>query len=142
MEGLVLRVYEALFIFPGSLKDEALQKVLEQARGEITKLKGNLRDTLSIGKRTFARPLKKTASGQYVRIDFSIEPENIAALLARFKLNEDIFRVQIVRPHARKVSNGKPETRQSRTSPELAHNADPPKEANNNGIAQSSFSDG
>lgn len=96
-----MKTYEALFIFSNSLKDEALEKVVEHIRGEIVKLNGSVQGVHPMGKRTFARPLKKSESGQYVRIDFSMDPGKIADLQARFKLNENIFRVQIVRGEQR-----------------------------------------
>ena len=89
--------YEGLFIFSDSLHDEELQKILERVRGEIVKLDGNVQGTQMLGRRSFSRPMKKKESGQYVRIDFTLEkPENMQALLARLKLNEDVFRAQIV----------------------------------------------
>lgn len=91
-----MKDYEAMFIFSPSLNEEALEKILERIRGEITKQKGAVKDSRIIGKRVFARPLKKKESGQYVKMDLSMEPQSINPLLARFKLNDDIFRVQIL----------------------------------------------
>lgn len=92
-----MKTYEALFIFSGSLKEEALEKTLERVREDISKLKGSIQDTQLMGKRTFARPLKNQESGQYVKMNFSMEPESISTLTPQFKLNEDIFRIQITR---------------------------------------------
>lgn len=92
-----MKTYEALFIFSSTLKDEDLQKVLEQIRGEIKKLGGSVQNTQGIGKRTFAKLLKKRESGQYVKINFNMGPENIAPFEARLKLNEDVFRSQIIK---------------------------------------------
>lgn len=98
----MLKTYEGLFIFSSSLKEEALQEVLKRVREEITKLKGDVKEPELLGKRMFARPMKKRESGQYVRINFGMDPERIAGLRARFKLIEDIFRVQIMRVDERK----------------------------------------
>ena len=49
-----------------------------------------------LGRRQFSRPMKKEDSGQYARVDFDLDPGSVKALLARFKLNESIFRLQIV----------------------------------------------
>jgi len=108
-----LKAYEGLFILSSSLKDEAVKEVVEHIHGEIAKLNGNVQGVHSIGKRTFARPMKKCESGQYVRIDFSMDPGKIAALQARFKLNENIFRVQIVRGHDDLASKKTPEDPES-----------------------------
>jgi len=91
-----LKTYEAMIIFPSTLKEEVLQKSIEQIQGEITKLKGTIKETRILGKRQFARQLKKKDSGEYVRIDFQLAPESVSPLLTRFKLNETMFRIQLV----------------------------------------------
>jgi len=91
-----LKTYDALFIFSSSLKDEDLDKVLERITNEITKLKGKVTDKNIIGKRDFAQLLKKNSSGKYVALRIEIEPGSVNALKARFKLIEDIFRLQMV----------------------------------------------
>ena len=78
------------------MKEDVLQKALEQLQGEITKLKGTIKEARVLGRRQFARQMKKQDSGQYVRVDFQMAPDSISALLARFKLNESVFRLQIV----------------------------------------------
>lgn len=91
-----MKTYEVIFIFSNSIKEDALQKVIEQIQGEITKQKGIVKESRVLGRRQFARPMKKEDSGQYARIDFQMEPGNVSALLAKLKLNESIFRLQMV----------------------------------------------
>jgi ribosomal protein S6 len=92
-----LRTYDATLIFPNSVREAALDKALEKVREEITKLNGRVVDTRPMGERLFARPLHKHDSGQYAKIRFELDPAQIEHLNARYKLNEEIFRVQIVR---------------------------------------------
>jgi small subunit ribosomal protein S6 len=94
--------YEGLFIFSDSFHDEELEKIQERIRGEIVKLGGVVQGTQSMGRRPFSRPLHKKESGHYVRMDFTMDPEHMHALLGRLKLNEDIFRTQIVNAWARR----------------------------------------
>jgi ribosomal protein S6 len=91
-----LKAYRGLFIFSGSLDDDALGSVLERVKEEIKRLNGQVTDTEMLGKRAFARQLGKKTAGIYVVIHFRIEPEQAAALPARLKLNEDVFRSQIL----------------------------------------------
>ncbi len=90
------RKYEALFIFAGNVKDESLDKVVEQSTTEIQKLGGVIEKTDALGRRTFARTMQKHDHGVYVKIRFTIEPEKIAKIHSRFVYNEDCFRMQIV----------------------------------------------
>lgn len=85
-----------MIIFSSSMKEDALQKAMEQIQGEITKLKGTIKEARILGKRQFARQMKKQDSGQYARIDFQMAPDTVAALLARFKMSESIFRLQLI----------------------------------------------
>jgi ribosomal protein S6 len=105
---MTLKKYEVLLIYPASLKEDVMEKNVERARGEITRLNGTVADTQAMGTRTFARPLHKKDAGNYVRITFSMEPENINPLQARLKLIEDIFRVQVLCADVRKKKDAEP----------------------------------
>jgi ribosomal protein S6 len=88
--------YDGLYIFAGSAKDEVLDKQIDKARGEITRLSGNVLSTDVLGKKSFARPMHKRDSGVYVKIRFELDPAQVSALVDRYHLVEDVFRVQIL----------------------------------------------
>lgn len=88
--------YEGLFIFAGNAKDEALDKIIERTTAEIEKHGGVIESTEVHGRRTFARPMDKRDNGVYVKIRFAMDPAQLVPLRARFKLGDDVFRVQIV----------------------------------------------
>ncbi len=90
--------YEAMMIFPESLKD--IEEALGKVRAEIKKHGGDVESTTRLGKRMFARKMDKQDAGQYVILTFKMAPEQIKPLTVRFKMNEDIFRLQIVRAPA------------------------------------------
>lgn len=100
-----MKTYDGLFIFPSSLKDENVESVLKNIEGEVTKLQGKVRGTQRLGVRTFSRPLKKMEAGHYVRLALDLEAKDVAALLGRLKLNENIFRLQITRAIEKKPTN-------------------------------------
>ena len=97
----MLKTYEGLFIFPGSLKDDELEAALAKVRKHIEALGGRWVGVRPIGVRTFARRMKKRSSGHYARATFEIEPDKVARLHSRFKLDETVFRVQITLPDRR-----------------------------------------
>lgn len=108
----MLKKYRGTFIFAGSAKDEALNSMLETVKGEIGKLGGSVENTDIKGRRTFARPMSKRDSGVYVFMVFNLDTENVNKLLARFKLNDDIFRVQvIVAPPEKAEASEEPEAK-------------------------------
>ena len=53
-----MKKYDALYIFVGITKDDALNANLEKALAEITRLGGTVLATESLGKRAFSRPMK------------------------------------------------------------------------------------
>ena len=88
--------YDALYIFVGVQRDEALQANLEKALAEVTRLGGNVIGQAPLGKRQFARPMKKRDNGVYVKVRFELDPSKVEELTNRYHLVEEVFRVQIL----------------------------------------------
>lgn len=89
--------YEAMVILPESLKDAAQEEVVGTIKEEIKKLGGDVESVTRLGKRTFARRMDKQDAGYYLIVTFKLEGTELKNMLARFKLNEEIFRIQVVR---------------------------------------------
>ncbi len=92
-----MNTYEGLFIFDDKLKDEELTQAQERALAEIERQGGSVLGAKRLGRRSFARPMAKRDAGIYVRAIFNLDAEKVTPLLARYKLSEDLFRVQITR---------------------------------------------
>ena len=97
----MLSKYEALFIFSGSVKEEALDNVVAASTAEIEKLGGTIQQVDKLGRKSFARPLEKTEHGTYVKVRFAIEGDQVGKIRQRFKHNDDCLRLQIVGRNAR-----------------------------------------
>ena len=91
-----MKKYDGLYIFASVAKDDVLDKQIEKARGEITRLAGNILNTEVLGKRSFARPMQKRDSGIYVKVRFELDPLQVSTLIGRYHLSEELFRVQIL----------------------------------------------
>ena len=89
--------YEGMFILLGSSEGEEVEAALGRVRAEIEKLGGEVDSTTRLGKRAFARPLKKREAGQYAVLSFRLDGGKLDALRARYKLSEDVLRVQFIR---------------------------------------------
>ncbi len=92
----MLKKYDGLFIFAGSVKDEALEKALQRVNAEIERLGGSVDATDNLGRRAFARPMQKRENGVYVKVQFQLDPSKVGTLRVRFRLNEDVFRMQVL----------------------------------------------
>lgn len=92
-----MNTYEGLFIFAETLKDDEFKAVQDRALAEVERQGGKVLGARKLGRRTFARPMSKKDAGIYLRAVFELAPENVTPLLARYKLSEDVFRIQITR---------------------------------------------
>ena len=99
-----MKKYDALYIFVGIAKDDALESCLEKALAEVEKRGGNVLEKVSLGRRTFSRPMKKRDSGVYVKVRFEIDPAQLEDLVKRYRLVEEVFRVQILAVDDRRES--------------------------------------
>lgn len=95
-------MYEGMFIFSDSLKDNVLEEAVSKAKSELEQLGGAVRNTTKLGRRRFARSMQKREQGHYYLITFDLDPLKIDALHARYRLNDDVFRVQLVRVEEKK----------------------------------------
>ena len=89
-------LYEGLFIFPETLDEEGLDQAIDRVKEELEKLGGAIESTTRMGKKAFARPLKKQKAGLYVVMMFNIDGTKLDAFKARLKLTTNVFRHQFV----------------------------------------------
>ncbi|MBC8206311.1 MAG: 30S ribosomal protein S6 [Kiritimatiellales bacterium] len=90
-------LYEGLFIFPETLDEEQLDQAIDAVKVELEKLGGSLESTTRLGKRSFARPMKKKKAGIYAIIMFHLDGGQIPAFKHRLKLSTNVFRSQFVK---------------------------------------------
>jgi ribosomal protein S6 len=88
--------YEGLFIFPETLDDAQLDQAIDAVKAELEKLDGTLESSTRLGKRSFARPLRKKKAGIYTVMVFRLEGAQIAAFKRRLKLTTNVFRAQFI----------------------------------------------
>ena len=91
-----MKKYEAMIIFRETLKDTEWDGAVGVVGQEIEKLGGKMTSCTRLGKREFARQMQKQNSGHYGLMALQLDGDKVAALQARLKLNEQVFRVQVV----------------------------------------------
>ena len=97
-------LYEGLFIFPETLDEETLDLAIVRVKEELEKLGGSLESTTRMGKKTFARPLKKQKAGHYVVLMIKLDGTKLDAFKKRLKLATDVFRSQFVKAEESEVA--------------------------------------
>jgi ribosomal protein S6 len=63
---------------------------------ELENQGGTLESTTRVGKKNFARPMKKQKAGHYVIMMIKMDGANLVAFKKRLTLASDVFRCQIV----------------------------------------------
>jgi len=89
--------YEAMVILPESLTEDEIEQGLERLSKAIKDLGGSGGKASRMGRKTFARPMKKQTSGEYALLRFELDGEKISDLQQALKLDEAIFRIQFTR---------------------------------------------
>jgi len=97
VENDKVNTYEAMFIFPDAFSEEQLDNAVDNIKGEIEKVGGQIRSAIRLGRRPFAREMAKTQAGHYVVITFALGGKDVESLKSNLRFNEDIFRMQIFR---------------------------------------------
>lgn len=91
-----MKKYDGLYIFAGNAKDDVLENSLAKAVAEIERFGGKIEAQDILGKRTFARPMHKRENGVYALVRFEMDPLKVKDLVNRYRLGEEVFRVQIL----------------------------------------------
>ena len=91
-----MKKYDGLYIFAGNAKDDVLEGSLAKAVAEIERFGGKIESQDILGKRTFARPMHKRENGVYALVRFEMDPLKVKELVSRYRLVEEVFRVQIL----------------------------------------------
>ncbi len=91
-----MKKYDGLYIFAGTAKDEILEQHIGKALAEIERLGGTVLSREVLGKHAFSHPMKKRENGVYVQVRFEFDPAKVADLVKRYRLVEEVFRVQVL----------------------------------------------
>lgn len=91
-----MKKYDGLYIFAGNAKDDVLESNFAKAIAEIERFGGKVESQDILGKRTFARPMQKRENGVYALVRFEMDPAKVKELVNRYRLVEEVFRVQIL----------------------------------------------
>jgi len=75
-----MRKYEMVCILHPDLDETAFNEAVEKIRGWITEAGGNIEKADVWGRRKMAYAIRKQTEGQYILLNISMPPANVAAL--------------------------------------------------------------
>ena len=103
-----MRPYEVMAIFEATTEPTVIQGVLDQALDVIRTTGGNPGAIDRWGKRTFAYEVNHKREGYYVVVEFTGEPETVAALDRMLGLADEVVRHKVVRLPDHKAGGRRP----------------------------------
>lgn len=95
--------YELAFIVAADHTEEKREKIVDSIKSLVTTVKANPGELEAWGKREFTFPIAKKTEGVYYLLYFQAQPEVLADLERRLKINTDLIRYLIVRQKKTKV---------------------------------------
>ena len=91
-----MKNYEGMLIFVEQVNDAELDDALATVKADLERCGAVVAGTTKLGKRAFARELRKQEAGHYVVIDFQAPAGAVTDIQARLKLNEQVLRGQFL----------------------------------------------
>ena len=90
-----MKKYETIVILDERrIKDDGKEFLAEIGKLITDKLGGKLIEGVVMGKKQFAREIKKRKTGIYLSVIHEMEPDKISLLSENYKLNETVLRMQ------------------------------------------------
>jgi small subunit ribosomal protein S6 len=84
--------YEALLVLNAQGKDDTVREIIERLESDFQKEGAQVEQVQKMDKRQFSYVAGPLDSGYYVNFIFSANPELIAKLRAKFKLDPEVYR--------------------------------------------------
>jgi ribosomal protein S6 len=86
-----------MVILPESLTEDEIEQGLTRLTDAIKAQGGSGGKASRMGRKTFARPMKKQHVGEYALLRFELAGDKVDPMIKSLKLDEAIFRIQVTR---------------------------------------------
>jgi small subunit ribosomal protein S6 len=94
--GEVMRNYEGVFIIDPDLSHDASKNVIAQIQEWVTKVGGRVDSMQEWGKKRLTYKIRKKQDGNYLFLQFQIDPKHTKKLEQTIKLNDQVMRYLLV----------------------------------------------
>jgi small subunit ribosomal protein S6 len=101
------RRYEALLVLNAQGKEDSVREIIERLESEFQKEGAQMEQVQKMDKRQFSYMAGPLDAGYYVNFVFNADPAVIAKLLAKFKLDPEVYRQNYERLPEKKEKRAK-----------------------------------
>ncbi len=89
--------YEMMYILRPELDEEAVGATIAKVSGLVTGNGGEVTKAEPWGRRRLAYPIKQCRDGQYVLMQYKLDPKASTELERSLRLNEEVIRYLVIR---------------------------------------------
>jgi small subunit ribosomal protein S6 len=89
--------YELALVLDSLIKGEEREKLINEIKNEVEKLKGKVEKTDDWGKKSLAFRMKKQNEGYFVVLNLEIAEKEISLISRKLRLNDNILRFLLIR---------------------------------------------
>lgn len=91
-----MKKYESVFILDTLKVDDDGKAFSNELAKIVAGLGGEMLESIPMGRKQFAREIKKRKGGVYWNFIFNLDPDQVKPLCDKFKLDERVIRVMVV----------------------------------------------
>lgn len=99
--------YEALLVLNTQGREDTVKEVVDRLESEFQQEGAQIEQVQKMDKRPFSYAAGALSGGYYVNFVFNAEPESIAKLRSKFKLDPEVYRQSYQRVEERKEKPAK-----------------------------------
>jgi small subunit ribosomal protein S6 len=99
--------YEALLVLNTQGKEDTVKEVIDRLESEFQQVDAQIEQVQKMDKRPFSYAAGPLSAGYYVNFVFNAEPQSIAKLRSKFKLDPEIYRQNYQRLQEKKKEPAK-----------------------------------
>ena len=99
--------YEALLVLNTQGKEDTVKEVIDRLESEFQQEGAQIEQVQKMDKRQFSYAAGPLSAGYYVNFVFNAEPQSIAKLRSKFRLNPEIYRQNYQRLQEKKKEPAK-----------------------------------
>jgi small subunit ribosomal protein S6 len=99
--------YEALLVLNTQGREDTVKEVIDRLESEFQQGGAQIEQVQKMDKRQFSYVAGSVNAGYYVNFVFNAEPQSIAKLRSKFKLDPEVYRQNYQRLHEKKEKPAK-----------------------------------
>jgi small subunit ribosomal protein S6 len=99
--------YEALLVLNAQGREETVKEIIDRLESEFQQEGAQIEQVQKMDKRQFAYAAGPLGAGYYLNVVFNAEPESIAKLRSKFKLDPEVYRQNYQRLQEKKEKRKK-----------------------------------